>query len=273
MSAADAPPLLVAALAATLYAAGRGRSAPPLRAAAFYGGVAVVVLALVGPVDTYADELFAVHMAQHVMLMLVAPPLVLLGRPWMRMWQPIPLGARRAVAGGLARSSWAAPLRALGRAVSAPWVAWGLMEVAIAAWHLPSAYDATLASQAVHDLEHLTFVVTAFLFWGKLIDSPPFRTRLSYVQRAVYAALAMIAGWVLALVLAFSPHPLYSHYVELAHRPGGLSALSDQQIAAGVMWVPGSVALFATIVISFYRWLDPTASRRARRHALPSSPH
>lgn len=271
MSPAAAPPLVVAALAATLYAVGRGRAAPLHRAAAFYAGVAGVVLALVGPVDSLADRLFAVHMAQHVMLLLVAPPLILLGRPWLRMWQPFPLGARRAVAGGLARSAWAAPLRQAARAVSSPWVAWGLMEGTLAAWHLPAAYDATLSSQALHDFEHLTFVVTAFLFWGQLIDSPPFHARLNDVHRAVYAALAMIAGWVLALVLAFAPTPLYSAYAELVHRPGGLSALSDQQIAAGVMWVPGSISLFIAVVVSFYRWLDPAPSRRARRKPLPTS--
>ncbi|HVS86563.1 MAG TPA: cytochrome c oxidase assembly protein, partial [Gaiellaceae bacterium] len=103
------PPLVACALAALLYAlGGRGRWRG-WREWSFYAGVAVVLLALEPPFDGWADTSFALHMSQHVLLMTVAPPLLVLGRPWPRMWLPFPLQARRAAARGLARDRWSAP--------------------------------------------------------------------------------------------------------------------------------------------------------------------
>src|SRR5579871_6202492 len=134
-----------------LYARGRGHSRERWRAAAFYGGIATVVLALDTPIDAFADTRFWVHMIQHVLLLTVAPPLLVLGRPWPRLWRPVPLRARRPVARGLA---------ALAGRVH-PAVALVVMSATIAAWHLPALYDLTLRNDVVHQLEHLSFVVTA----------------------------------------------------------------------------------------------------------------
>src|SRR5579871_4104758 len=155
-SPADWPlgaPFVVCVLLSMLYARGRspGRSASAWRAAAFYGGLATLVLALDTPIDAYADRLFWVHMTQHILLLTVAPPLLVLGRPWPRLWKPVPLRARRPVARGLA---------ALAGRVH-PAVALVVMSATIAAWHLPALYDLTLRNDVVHQLEHLSFVVTA----------------------------------------------------------------------------------------------------------------
>ncbi len=101
-----------------------------------------------------------------------------------------------------------------------------------------------------------------------MIDPGPLRPRLIWPVRVAYVVGAMIVGWVLAIALVLVPHPLYAHYAALLHRPGGISALTDQQIAAGVMWVPGSIAYTITMLIGFYRWLEPEGSARARRAAL-----
>jgi putative membrane protein len=251
------PPLLYVAVAAMLYWAGgigyRRAGRQNLRTASFATGLLTIVLALESPIDGYADQLFWVHMFQHVLLLTVAPPLILLGRPWPRMWRALPLQTRTQVGRTLARARWTAPLRALAR----PIPAWLLFNLTLVAWHIPGAYDATLRSPAVHDLEHTMFFFTGLLFWARVIDPGPLRPRLVWPARIAYTVGAMVVGWVLAITLVLVPHPLYSVYAGLAHRPGGISAIADQQLAAGMMWVPGSVAFTITFMIGFYRWLEP----------------
>jgi cytochrome c oxidase assembly factor CtaG len=251
----QAPLAYVAAAALLYWLGGQGYATArdPLRTAAFTAGLVTIVVALDSPVDHYADQLFWAHMLQHVLLLTVAPPLILLGRPWPRMWRALPLSWRVRTGRTLVRSRVASPLRALAR----PLPAWLLFNVTIIAWHIPAAYDATLRSGAVHQLEHAMFFFTGLLFWARVIDPGPLRPRLVWPARIAYAIGAMIVGWGLAIALVLAPDPLYSHYAALTHRPGGISALTDQQIAAGMMWVPGSIAYAVAVLIGFYRWLEP----------------
>jgi putative membrane protein len=252
------PPLVVCVAAAALYGCGgRGRRRAG-RETAFYAGLLVLAAALEPPFDTLADRSFAVHMTQHVLLLTVAPPLLVLGRPWPRLWLAFPRRARRAAAHGLARASWSRPLRVAGRALSRPPVALAATSAALLVWHLPRLYDAALADDGVHLLEHVCFVGTALLFWGSLLEAPPIRARVDHLLRALWFAAAAVPGWLLALVLAYAHHPLYGAYASLPHRAFGLGALGDQQIAAGVMWVPGSLAYFVSFVVFVYRWLEPS---------------
>jgi putative membrane protein len=252
-----APPLAYVAIAAWLYWAGGRRYRRPAhglgQTAAFAGGLVTIVVALGPPLDGYADTLFWAHMLQHVLLLTVAPPLILLGRPWPRMWRALPLRTRTKVGRTLARSRIALPARRLAR----PLPAWLLFNATLVAWHIPAAYDATLSSGALHDLEHAMFFFTALLFWARVIDSGPLRPRLAWPARIAYVVGAMIVGWVIAITLVLVPEPIYSHYALLTHRPGGISALTDQQIAAGIMWVPGSLAYGIAMILGFYRWLEP----------------
>ena len=258
------PPLYGVVAAAVLYALGGRRrvsGAQPWRTTAFALGLLAIVAAVDTPLDTLADRLFAAHMAQHVLLIAVAPPLLVVAAPWTRLWQPLPLAFRRSVARALAVSPRTRWLRRFAHAVAHPLCAWTLASATLVAWHVPALYDLTLRNGAVHQLEHMLFFSTALLFWGAAFDSPPFRARLDWLHRIAYVTTGMLVGWVLALVLAFAPSPLYPAYADLAHRPGGLSALSDQAIAAGVMWVPGSLAYTIAIVVLVYRWLGPAPTR------------
>jgi putative membrane protein len=262
------PPLAYVAIAAMLYWAG-GRGHRPgrgsaARSASFAAGLATIVVALDSPLDGYADQLFWAHMAQHVLLLTVAPPLILLGRPWPRMWRGLPLEARTSIGRSLARAGWTAPIRVLARPVPA----WLLFNATIIGWHIPAAYDATLRSGAIHDLEHAMFFFTGLLFWARVIDHGPLRPRLPWPGRIAYVLGAMIVGWIIAITLVLVPDPIYPYYALLAHRPGGISALTDQQLAAGVMWVPGSLAYTIAMIISFYRWLEPDSASRPRQPAL-----
>jgi cytochrome c oxidase assembly factor CtaG len=239
--------LVVCGAAATLYARGR-RGRPRLwREACFYAGVAATLVVLEPPFDTWADHWLAVHMTQHVVLMTMVPPLVVLGRPWPRMWLPFPLSARRAVGRVLAGSSG---FRAVGRVLRRPPVALAVQSAALGLWHVPPLYDAAVRNESIHVLEHVCFVAPALVFWGSLLDAPPVRARIDHLHRAGWFALAMVPGWILAIVLAFAKSPLYGAYHSLA----------DQQLGAGVMWVPGSLAYLTAAFVTFYRWLEPSGT-------------
>jgi cytochrome c oxidase assembly factor CtaG len=225
------------------------------RAASFYAGLATIVVALEGPIDSYAAKLFWVHMVQHVLLLTVAAPLIVLGAPWMSMWRPLPLSFRRGAAGAVARDRWAAPLRALGRWLGRPLGAWLAFNVNLVLWHIPVMYDLTLRHLAIHALEHTTFLLFGVLLWCQVMDSPPLRSRLRADTRVYYMLASGVVSWILSLVLAFAPSPLYPVYAHIANRPGGISALADQQIAGGVMLGPGSVSLTLFVFIGLYRWL------------------
>ncbi|SRR6266404_5142173 len=236
-------PLVVCGAAATLYALGRRGRVRAWREASFYAGVVATLVVLEPPFDRWADRWLSAHMTQHVVLMTVVPPLVVLGRPWPRLWLPFPLDARRAVGSALAGS---AGFRRAGSLLRRPPVALAVQSLAIAVWHVPALYDAAVRSESVHVFEHVCFVAPALVFWGALLDAPPVRARIDHLHRALWFAAAMVPGWVLAIVLAFASAPVYGVY----------RSLTDQQLAAGVMWVPGSITYFVAAFVAFYRWLD-----------------
>ena len=223
------------------------------REAAFYGGLAVLVVAVDSPVDWYADKRFWVHMTQHVLLMMVAPPLLLLGRPWPRLIRPLPRGLRLPVARQVLAGETLAPGRAGTRWLASPLPAFVFFTATLLMWHVPSLYDLTLRSTGVHDLEHALFFASATLFWVHLLPSP--RPQLSDGLRVAYGTAGLLVTWVLAIVLGVATHPLYSY-----------PSLADQQVAAGIMWVPGSVPLVVALFFAAYRWLDPAPRRR--RHTV-----
>lgn len=263
MSPTADPALAWVLCAAALYWLGRQRSAPDERAhgqlrrlAFFVAGLVTIVIALNSPIDHLADELLWVHMVQHVLLLLVAPPLLALAHPWAQMWRGLPLGLRRPTARWAMKSPRAAPLRSAAAILKGPVASWLLFNFTLVFWHLPFAYDVALGSPLLHVLEHASFFATALLFWTRVIDSSPWRSPLSDLGRAVYLGLALLASWVLAIVLALAGTPLYAHYAAEATRPGGISALTDQQLAAGVMWVPGSIPFTIAILLMLNHWLD-----------------
>jgi cytochrome c oxidase assembly factor CtaG len=264
-------PLVAIAVVGLLYHLGGRMSATASdagkrwRGVAFYAGLATLALAVSSPVDAYAPQLFWVHMVQHVLLMMVAPPLLLIGRPWPRIVRPLPLDLRRPLVRGVVVGPALAPVRRAFRWIASPLPAFALFNGMLLLWHLPALYDLTLRDGPVHDLEHALFFGTALLLWVHLVPGASARPQLGDGSRAIYGTAALVISWVLAVVLGLAPEPVYGAYASLAHRPGGLSALSDQQLAAGVMWVPGSVPYCIVLVIASLRWLDPATSPGRRR--------
>jgi putative membrane protein len=270
-------PLTAVLISCGLYWAGRRRRVRPvagpdlrarrLRAASFAGAMAVLLIALVG-LDGPADRGFWPHMVQHVLLLTVAAPLLVLAEPWSLLWRPLPLGFRRATAGWVARGGGARPLRALGRMLARPVPALIVSVAVLWLWHIPAAYDLALRHRSVHDLEHLTMLAGSVLFWEQVIDTAPIRPALDSIQRTLYVAAATVAGWLLSALLAYWPSALYQPYVAAAHRPGGVSALADQQIAAGIMWGPGSLAYSVAVFWLIYNWVGDDRVGRRRRPSL-----
>ena len=271
------PPSVLVAVFTVLYWIGSRRTVTPQRTAAaqrwrnaaFYIAMAVLAIALASPIDKLSEDLFWVHMIQHVLMMMVAAPLIVVAQPWIRLWRSLPLSGRRWLARGLAHGRRTAPLRTLSRWLGSPVAGLGLFSVVLLGWHLPAMFDATLRSETLHALEHTLFFTAAVLLFKQVIPSPPLRARLGDAQRVLYIVAAMTVSWILAVILALSPKALYPHYVHLASRPGGISALADQQLAAGVMWVPGSITFVIIIFVYVHRWLAPPApgSHRAPRLA------
>lgn len=247
--------------------AGRGRGVRRGQAAAFAAGMLALALALVSPVDRVAESLFWVHMVQHLLLIAVAPPLLVLGAPQAGLAWGLPPAGRRRVA------RWWHRLRGLRVAVAAlasPLPAIALHSVALWAWHVPAAYQAAVARPAVHAAEHLSFVATAVLFWWAVLHPRGSLRRVPGL--AILALFVMtIEGGALGALLTFSASPWYTSH--LATAPAwGLTAMDDQQVAGLVMWVPGSLAYLAAAAWVFASWIRASERRHGRAEPVLSIP-
>lgn len=272
------PPLVLCVDLALLYWIGARRTVTPerkrraqrWRSACFYAGLVVLVVALCSPIETLSEQLFWVHMIQHVLLLLVAAPLIVVSQPWIRLWRCLPLDTRRWLARGLSHGRRTAPLRAATGFLGRPAPTFVLFSVVLLGWHIPAMFEATLHSSALHALEHTLFFTTAVMFFKQVIPSPPLRITLPAPWRVAYAIGAMIVSWGLAVVLALDPNAIYPHYAHELSRPGGISALADQHLAAGIMWVPGSVTFLIVVFVYVNRWLMPSEPGSSRAPRLAS---
>ncbi len=239
---------------------GRGISMP--RVASYAAGALVLIVALVSPLDALGDTLLTAHMIQHVLLVAVVPPLLLAGGPGAALPWALPQRTRRA----MGRS---AGLRLLGRRTAfllRPLPAAALHGVAMWVWHAPALYEAALRNEAIHTLEHLSFFVTAMLFWQSLVLA----ARSTATLPAAIAAgfLTMLHGGFLSVLIIFAPRPLYTWYGDRSDL-WGLGALADQQLAGLIMGVPTSfVYLFACVALAA-RFLVPTPPYRMAEQRSP----
>jgi cytochrome c oxidase assembly factor CtaG len=258
-------PIVGIATAAYLYWRGRRTASPALgRAAtwdrgdtAFALGLAALVLALVSPFAYFDITLQWDHMVQHVLLLLVAPPLILLGDPFRTAWAGYLAAQGRPVALAGSRPARVAGMLHAGTKPATVIVL--LFSVNLLFWHLPSVYNATLRIASIHDLEHLTFLVLGLLFWDQVITVFGMTNRLSLISRASVVLAGMGVSWILAIAIGYAAQPLYAYPVPT----GGFSLLADQEIAAGVMWVPGSVPFLVALIYLGIRWFDTDDSRAA----------
>jgi cytochrome c oxidase assembly factor CtaG len=199
-------------------------------------------------------------MTQHLLLIMVAAPLLVVGSPWLHIWRGLPLGIRRPVAKTVMRHRAFSWPRKVATLLFKPSAAWLVSSANLWFWHWPPAYDLTLRNHAVHHLEHALFLGLGILFWAQVIDQYPFHARLSQIKRVGYVFAAAIQAWALAALLAFASSPFYA-YALLQFRPGGISALTDQQLGAGIMWVPGSITYAIVFIVCIYLWFREEDAR------------
>lgn len=229
---ADAPALLALAalaLSAGLYVRALRRT-PRLRprpALCFAAGWLAVAIAILSPLDAAAGRSFALHMVQHELLMVMAPPLLILGRPFAAL--AATLGPRM-----LRIAAW--PLRI------PPLAAWALHAAALWAWHVPRLFDAGIGSNAVHALQHASFFFTALLFWWTVLR------RVRVGTAAIYVLTTIIHMGALAALLTFAPTALYAG-----------ASLEQQQLGGLIMWVPAGYAMLLAALLAFNRLLEAPA--------------
>lgn len=230
-----------------------------------YGaGLAAILIALMSPLDAWSEIYLWAHMAQHLVLIFLAAPLLLFGAPLMPLWRGFPLEARRSSLRWLMlhRRTRRVVLGA-GRLLGAPRTVWILFVGDFLAWHLPALYDLTLRDQGVHDAEHLLFLVTALLFWAQVIPSAPLRPRLGYGAQALYTLSAGFAMQIVALALTYGDGPLYAHYARVARPTGAASVVVDQTAAGGLMNLVGAILFGGVFMLLMWLWIDDALRRDA----------
>ncbi len=220
------------------------------RLAAYLGGLLTVALALLSPIDTLGGVLFMFHMVQHLLLMMVAAPLMLLANPFPVVLWALPRSARMALGRSLRPGTW---LTQGLRAATNPLVAWMVYLAIFLGWHDPNLYNLALRFEWVHDLEHATFFLGALLFWWHVIGAGPYvHRRLSTLQRAIYALSMIPANMLTGVALAFAETPVYTYYTTVP-RIYGIGVMEDQIWGGQIMWIPGSMMYLIAALILFSR--------------------
>jgi putative membrane protein len=259
--------ILSLALAAVLYWRGlrrlwresaQGRGVSRREAWAFAGGWSALVVALVSPLHPWGEVLFSAHMTQHEVLMLVAAPLLVLGRPLLPFLWALPLSWRqRAGALGKRRA-----FQTVWRAVTNPLAAWAIHTAALWVWHAPALFQATLRSDLVHTLQHVSFLGSALLFWWAVLHGR--EGLLGYGAAALYMFTTSVQSGALGALITFARDVWYPAYAR-STESWGLTPLEDQQLGGLIMWIPaGLVYVFAGLML-VAGWMRESERRVRRR--------
>ena len=221
----------------------------PWRRTSFVAGIAVLFLALISPFDALDDQLFSAHMGQHLVLMMIAPPLLLLARPGLVFFRAFPLRERRML-GRIRRISG---LRKAVHVVASPLMVWLLCTAFLCFWHIPAPYGWAVESEPVHALEHICFFAPSLMFWSLILE-PLGRRRLSYGAAMLFVLTFGAQNGLMGALLTFSTHPFYTPYLTTT-AAWGLTPLEDQQLGGLGMWIPASLVHLTTLGILFVAWM------------------
>jgi cytochrome c oxidase assembly factor CtaG len=229
------------------------RARPPFRLVAFMGGLFALWIALASPLETLDSELLTFHMTQHLLIMLVAPPLLLLGEPVEPFFRGLPRFVVRGALGPLLRYG---PAKRFGHFVTHPVFCWLAATIALLGWHLPRAFELAVRSDGWHELEHMSFFATSIMFWWPVVQPWPSAPRWSRVAIPVYLFLGMLANDILSACLCFSERVLYPSYA------GGsphfsLRPLDDQACSGALMWIVGALVYGTSAFVVTARLFSP----------------
>jgi len=264
-------PLVVISLAlsAVLFFIGlrrlRGRSIRTWEALCFALGWLALFVALVSPVHAWGQVLFSAHMTQHEILMLVAAPLLVLGRPLIAFLWALPLEWSRSL-GNIAKIRW---LNRLWRTFTIPLVAWMVHAIALWVWHIPLLFEAVLHHESVHTAQHLSFLISALLFWWALIHGP--QGAMGYGAAVLYLFTTSIHSGVLGALITLAGSVWYPSYVGLTNS-WGLTPLEDQQLGGLIMWIPAGLVYVIAGLALFAGWLREADLRAMKREHLEPAP-
>jgi putative copper resistance protein D len=234
---------------------------PRLRTGAFLGGLAAVAVALMSGIERYDTTLFSVHKDQHLLLLLVAPPLIALAAPITQLLRAASPAVRTRLLLPLLHST---PVAVLAH----PIVAWLTFGLVLWVTHFSPLFDIALENPGAHQLEHAAYLIAALLFWWPVVGLDPAPRRMGYPARLLYLLLQLPLNSFLGMALLFADAPLYPHYATLGS-PYGITALADQQLAGGIMWFAGDIAFIGAILAVVAGWMRheqrdaPAAERRA----------
>ncbi|MBE2197411.1 MAG: cytochrome c oxidase assembly protein [Anaerolinea sp.] len=234
------------------------------RPVAYLSGLVVIGIALLSPIDSLAQQLFLMHMIQHLLLIMIAPPLLLIANPLPFILWGLPANGRaiagRALGSLLHRDSRS---RRWLRSATSPGIVWMFSVIAIVGWHDPNAYNAALQYQTIHDIEHLFFFAAGMLYWWHVTGAGPrIHKQFGLVGRVIFALAAIPPNMALGAVLAFVNEPVYTYYLAVP-RLWNISVIDDQRIGGVIMWVPGSMMYIIAALILASRLLDQESSKPA----------
>jgi putative membrane protein len=242
--------------------AGIGHGIRLWEAAAFLGGILILVVANVSPLHRWGGMLFSAHMTQHELLMLVAAPLLVLGKPLVAMLKGLPTGWARDLVRWTSASWW----RRVCAAIISPLVAWLIHAVVLWVWHLPALFQATLTSDLVHALQHLSFILSALLFWWAVMQGP--NHAVNFGVAVLYMFTTALHSGFLGALITFARTAWYPAYAETAP-VWGLSALEDQQIGGAIMWIPACTVYIVAGLAAMAGWMRSSEERVRRWESRP----
>jgi putative membrane protein len=243
-----------------LWARERGRGVRVWEAVCFWIGWTSAGIALLSPIHALSESLFFMHMTQHEVLILVAAPLIVLGKPMMVSLKALP----QQTAGTLARVTQRRPIANTWAIISAPLAAWLLHALVLWIWHIPAAFDATLHNNAIHAAQHISFFGSAILFWWAVMHSR--HRRLSYGLTVLYMFTTAMHSGLLGALLTLSRSVWYPSYIH--QNAFNLTPLEDQQLGGLIMWIPAGLVYVVAGLAFFAGWMRESETRAARAEAM-----
>jgi cytochrome c oxidase assembly factor CtaG len=250
-------PLILFALLASLYLFLRGAATYRVagwRTACFAAGLGALFVALISPLDAISAALFSGHMIQHLLLVLVAAPCLIVSRPFAPLLRGLPLASRKSLGGlvntPVVQSSWSWLSRPVPVSVLHVGVLWG--------WHLPGLYGAAFDSPFIHAVQHISFVVTALLFWWAIFHAE------SYDMRVLCVFATMMTTGLLGALMTFARSPWYNVHQNYTGE-WGLTLLQDQQLAGLLMWLPPGIVYVIVAGLLLTQWLNAVEAKVLKR--------